>query len=168
MDTSEAIRTRRSVRRFRPDPVPPEVVTALLDAARWAPSGLNNQPWRFVIVESPGMRERLAACTKYGRVLRSAPLAVAVFLNTESSYHREKDIQAIGAAIQNLLLEAHSRGLGACWLGEILRRRQEVEAALEVPPELELMAVVAVGHPEPGAHGSPNRLPLEDLIVGRR
>ncbi len=167
MDTSEAIRSRRSVRRFRPDPVPADRIERLLDAARWAPSGLNNQPWRFVVVQAPEVREQLARCTKYGRILRSAPLAVAVFLDTASSYHREKDLQGVGACLQNLLLEAHATGLGACWLGEILNQREEVERILGVPAHLELMAVVAVGFPEGDRHGNPQRLPLEDLIVGR-
>ena len=165
MDVSEAIRTRRSVRRFQERPVSREQALELLDAARWAPSGLNNQPWRFVLVESPQIRERLAACTKYGHILRGAPLAVAVFLDTRSSYHREKDIQGVGAALQNLLLQAHASGLGACWLGEILNRRRDVERILEVHEGLELMAVVAVGHPAGDSQGNPERRPLEDLIV---
>lgn len=160
--------TRRSIRSFDKRPVARETLDQLLEAARWAPSGLNNQPWRFVTVQTADMRERLAQCTKYGRILRQAPAAVAVFLDTSSLYHREKDIQGIGAAVQNLLLAAHALGLGACWLGEILNRRAEVEAALQTPPELELMAVVAVGHPDPDARAPhPDRLPLERLIAGR-
>ncbi len=165
MDVREAIRTRRSVRRFQDRPVPRELALELLEAARWAPSGLNNQPWRFVLVESPEVIERLAACTRYGHILRGAPLAVAVFLDTRSSYHREKDIQGVGAALQNLLLQAHASGLGACWLGEILNRRHDVERILEVPQGLELMAVVAVGYPAGGRQGNPERRPLEELVV---
>lgn len=167
MELLEALRTRRSVRRFRPDPVPEKAVEALLDAARRAPSGLNNQPWRFHIVRSRPALEALAGFTRYGHVLRSAQAAVAVLLDTEASYHREKDLQGIGAAIQNLLLAAHAGGLGACWLGEILNRRAEVEAYLGTPPGLELMAVVALGHPAAEDQGQPERRPLADLIVGR-
>lgn len=168
MDALEAIRTRRSVRVFRPDPIPPEALALVLEAARWAPSGLNNQPWRFVTVLAPPTREALAALTKYGRILRSAPAAVAVLLDTETSYHREKDLQALGAATQNLLLAAHATGLGACWLGEILNRRLEAEAALDIAPPLELAAVVALGYPATERPGNPGRLPLTALIVGER
>ncbi len=168
MDVLDAIRSRRSVRSFRPDPVPAEALERVLDAARWAPSGLNNQPWRFVTVQDPALREALAALTKYGRILRAAPVAVAVLLETATSYHREKDLQAIGAAIQNLLLAAHATGLGACWLGEILNRRAEAEAALGVAVPLELAAVVALGVPAGDPVGQPGRLPLSSLIVGAR
>jgi len=163
----DAIRVRRSVRRVLPDPVSPETVEEVLDAARWAPSGLNNQPWRFLIVRSPEKREALARCTRYGELLRSAPAAVAVFLSRSASYSRDKDLQGVGAALQNLLLAAHACGLGACWLGEILNRRKEAEAALGVPSDLELMAVVTLGWPaDEGPHGDAERRPLADLVVG--
>jgi nitroreductase len=159
---------RRSVRNFDDRPVGRETLDRLLEAARWAPSGLNNQPWRFATVESPEMLDRLAGFTKYGKILRGAKAAVAVFLDTETVYSRDKDIQGVGAAVENLLLAAHALGLGACWLGEILNRRAEVEQALGVPPTLELMAVVALGHPVAGARQARReRLPLDKLIVGR-
>ncbi|GAB4270776.1 MAG: nitroreductase [Deferrisomatales bacterium] len=168
MDVLEAIRTRRSVRAFRPQGVSEEQVRRVLEAARWAPSGLNNQPWRFVIVRSEAVRESLARCTKYGRILRAAPVAIAVFLDPQASYDRVKDVQGVGAALQTLLLAAHGLGLGACWIGEILNRRREVEQLLGVPDGLELMAVVALGVPAEGPHGKPERLPLDALVVAER
>ena len=160
------IETRRSVRRYTDEPVTRETLEALVEAARWAPSGLNNQPWRFITIESREVLDNLAALTKYSRILKSAPAAIAVFIDTSRIYHREKDIQSIGAAIENLLLAAHSYGLGACWLGEILNRHEEVENLLEAPIQLELMAVIALGYPlddEPPA--AKNRYPLDEIIV---
>jgi len=167
MELFDAIRSRRSVRAFLQDPVPPDLLAALVDAARWAPSGLNNQPWRFHIVQSQVVLEGLARCTRYSHVLRSAPAAIAVFLDQEASYHREKDCQGVGACLQNLLLAAHGLGLGACWLGEILNRRDEVERLLGAPPSCELMAVVAVGYPSRNQQGQAERLPPEQLIIGK-
>jgi len=167
MEVLEAIRSRRSVRAFLPEPVPPDLLEALVDAARWAPSGLNNQPWRFHIVQSQEVLEGLARCTRYGHVLRSARAAIAVFLDGEASYHRDKDCQGVGACLQNLLLAAHGLGLGACWLGEILNRREEVERLLGAPATCELMAVVALGTPARDDQGQAGRLPREDLVIGR-
>jgi len=166
MDLFDAIRTRRSVRAFRPDPVPAELLERVLEAARWAPSGLNNQPWRFHVVREPAVLEGLGGLTRYGHVLRSARAAVAVFLEGEASYHRDKDCQGVGACLQNLLLAAHGLGLGACWLGEIVNRREEVERLLGAPATCELMAVVALGFPARENQGRGERLPLEQLIVG--
>ena len=102
-------------------------------------------------MRSAAVRAMLAEHTRYSTCILSAPVCIAVFLNTEASYHREKDIQAIGASIQNMLLTIHAKGLGAVWLGEILRNRAAVEELLQVSAGLELMAVIALGHPaEPG------------------
>jgi nitroreductase len=165
-DSLQIFRKRRSVRHFQNRPVSEEMVTAMLDAARWAPSGLNNQPWRFVVVRNPEIRREMAALTKYGRIIEQAPASIAVFLDNESLYHREKDIQGVGAAIQNLLLAAQLLGLGAVWLGEILKNGEEVGKLLQLPARYELMAVVAVGHPDP-EHQAPRkgRKPLAELVL---
>lgn len=116
-------------------------------AGSWAPSGMNNQPWRFVIVETPPVRMSLAALTKYGKVIEGAPVAIAVFVDRAAMYHEVKDHQAVGACIENMLLAAHGLGLGAVWLGEILKRAGDVRSLLGVDPGMDLMAVVALGHP---------------------
>lgn len=164
----EAILLRRSVRNFDGRPVTVAMLDELVEAARWAPSGMNNQPWRFATVESREMMEKLSAFSKYAKLIRSAPAAVAVFLDNESVYNRTKDVQGIGAATENILLAAHALGLGACWIGEILNRREEVEKALGTGPNLELMALVIVGYPDPEAReGARRRTARDKLIVGR-
>jgi nitroreductase len=164
MDVEETIRTRRSIRRFAPEAVGEKDREALLDAGRWAPSGLNNQPWKLVLVEDRGKAAELASCTSYSSIVNGAALLVAVFLDEEVSYDRDKDIMAIGAFIQNLLLTAHARGLGAVWLGEILKQKEKAREVLEVPPQDELMAVIAIGRPaEQPKEGS--RKPLDDIIL---
>lgn len=166
MEVERAIISRRSVRRFTEERVSPEDVAALLEAGRWAPSGLNNQPWRVVVIEDRGKAEEIAACTRYGSIVRKAPLLLAVFLDRSASYDRDKDLMAVGAFIQNVLLAAHARGLGAVWLGEILKEKERVRSILEAPEECELMAVLAVGHAaeEPGPG---DRKPLGDLVIKR-
>lgn len=168
-DVISLLLSRRTVRHFEGGPVDRATLDLLIEAARWAPSGLNNQPWRFITVESAEGVAKLAALTKYGKIISDAGAAIAVFLDTAAVYNRTKDVQSIGAALQNILLAAHGMGLGACWLGEIVNRREEVEKALAAPEGLELMAVVVVGRPRAGAkEGSRERIMLEKLIVGRR
>ena len=164
MELLEGLLTRRSVRTFAPRPVSRAQVLEILRAGSWAPSGLNNQPWRFVIVFDAAVRGRLGQLTRYGRILEQAPVCLPVFLDRDAGYHEVKDHQSIGACIENLLLAAHGLGLGAVWLGEILKSAAEVRAVLELPENLELMAVVAVGHPA-GAVKAPARRDLAELIV---
>jgi len=91
-------------------------------------------------------------------------VCVAVLLDHSQSYDRVKDIQAIGACIQNMLLTIHHLGLGWVWLGEILRNRDSVERIPEVPQSCELMAIIAFGHPsESGGEG--NRKPTDQVVI---
>lgn len=163
METIEAIKTRRSVRRFTSKSVSDEIIEEILEAGRWAPSGLNNQAWRFITVKSPETKEELSKLTEYGAAIKNAPVLIVVFLDKEQMYHYTKDVQSIGACIQNMLLAAHSLGLGAVWLGEILKNRESVNKVLEAPEHYELMAVIALGHPAEGA-GSSGRKELSELV----
>ncbi|MGE5279394.1 MAG: nitroreductase family protein [Deltaproteobacteria bacterium] len=163
-DTLRVIRRRRSVRHFLRKDLPAPVVRRLLEAGRWAPSGLNNQPWRFCVIKDAALRGRLAALTAYGAVIRRAPLVIAVALDNADSYNREKDLMAVGAAIQNMLLAAVCLKLGACWLGEIVNKKEQAARLLGWTTDLELTAVLAVGYPaRPSGKG--RRRPLGELIL---
>jgi nitroreductase len=164
MDTAEAIRGRRCVREFTEDAVSEEELDALIEAARWAPSGLNNQPWRFMKVTDRTLISELAELTRYRGLVAGAPSLIAVFLDRSEMYDRTKDLQSSGAAIENMLLAAHDRGLGACWLGEILNRREDAEDLLEVSDDMELMALVAVGWPVSRERVGV-RHPLEKFVI---
>lgn len=155
----EAIRRRRSVRQFTKEPVAEEALNLILEAAVWAPSGKNNQPWKFAVITDPVLKESLAALTRSRSIIETAPVCIGIFLDHASVYDRTKDIQAIGACIQNMLLAVYSLGLGGVWLGEILKNKEKVGELLGVARDLELMAVVALGHPakfrtEPGERDS--------------
>jgi len=163
MDVLQLIKKRRSVRKFKKKTVSKEVIDNILEAARWAPSGLNNQPWRFMVLEKE-RKDLLADYTHYSRIIKSADKLIAVFIDKKSSYNHEKDLMAIGACIQNMLLFIHAAGLGACWLGEILNKRKQIQKVLRIPENLELEAVLALGWPEAGIKKS-KRKDLKKLII---
>lgn len=161
----ELIRSRRSVRKFSDRPVDDELVAQVLEAGRWAPSGMNNQPWRFLVVRDPELKARIAELTRYRRVVENAPVIIPVFIHRPSMYHEVKDHQSVGACLQNMLLMAHALGLGAVWLGEILKNADEVRRVVGLGEDHELMAVVALGWPA-GPAGPGSRKPLSELMAG--
>ena len=132
----EEIKSRRSIRKFTSAEVDEQTIDTIIEMGTWAPSGLNNQPWKFVVVREKETLNKLSRHTVYSHIIKNAPACIAVFLDNKTSYHREKDIQAIGACLQNMLLAIHHLGLGGVWLGEILKNREQVEKLLEVPPEI--------------------------------
>lgn len=160
----DAIGKRRSIRHFTEKPVSREHLMQILKAGMMAPSGLNNQPWRFAIVQDKGLQEKIAQLTHYSAIILSAQTLLPVFIDKNAMYHAVKDHQAIGACLQNMLLAAHSLGLGAVWLGEILKNAEKLRELLALPENLELMAVLAIGFPEktPTTY---NRKPLSALII---
>ncbi|KXB05758.1 hypothetical protein AKJ49_00130 [candidate division MSBL1 archaeon SCGC-AAA382A03] len=159
----ESIRERRSVRHFTNEPVPEEKVEKILEAARWAPSGKNNQPWKFLVVREENKKSEIANCTHYSKTVNRAKVLIVVYLDNEKVYDRTKDIQSVGACCQNIWLATHALGLGAVWNGEILNHKKCVEKILETPESLELMAIFCIGNP--AENPTSERIPLEDLLI---
>jgi nitroreductase len=163
MDILKTIKERRSVRKFKKEEVPSDVIDKILEAGRWAPSGLNNQPWRFMVLDKE-KKDGLAEYTEYSHIIKSADKVILVFFDKEASYNQEKDLLAIGACIENMLLCISSLGYGACWLGEILNQRKGIYKFLDISQELELEAVIALGKPL-SLPKEGKRKQLKDLIV---
>lgn len=164
MDLLEGLHTRRSIRAYTDQPVTRDQLREIIHAGTMAPSGMNNQPWRFVTVQSRDALLRLSKLTKYSHVIGKSAACIVVLIDKEAMYHETKDHQSMGACIQNLLLAAHGMRLGGVWLGEILKSAKEVRELCGLPDRYELMAVVAVGHPA-GTGGTSSRRPVDEVLL---
>ena len=164
MDLLEGLHTRRSIRKYTDEPVTREQLHEIIKAGTMAPSGMNNQPWRFVTIQNKETLQKLAQLTKYSHVVGKAAACIAVFVDKTAMYHEVKDHQSMGACIQNLLLASHGMGLGAVWLGEILKSAKEVRELCGLTDQYELMAVVSLGYPA-GKGGVAERRPVEEVLL---
>lgn len=155
MDALKAIRERRSVRRYRSDPLSKETIEALMDAARLAPSANNLQPWEFVAVTDQKIREKIADTTDYGKFLAEAPLCIAVFCK-DTKYYLEDG----SAAVENILIAATALGLGSCWVaGDKKSYANTVRELLLVPAGYKLVALIPAGYTnEQGRSGKKREL----------
>lgn len=150
MDVLDVIRSRRSIRRYTGDLISEEDINKILEAGRWAPSANDSQPWTFVVLRSQEVREELAAVLVWGGFLQQAALGIAVVIDETASTHAAEDG---AAATQNMLLEAHSLGLGACWIGTYGSTDEaSARKALKVPEDKRLLSVIAIGYPAETAH----------------
>ena len=142
MDVYECIRTRRTVREFKPDPVPDTIVHKILRAGRWAPSSSNTQPWHFVVVKD---RETIAAIGRIatqGAFIGQAPVAIAIVM--ENAGRPQLDA---GRALQQMELMAWSEGLGTCFVGlRAAEQQHAIKALLGIPEEMELITVLPFGY----------------------
>lgn len=167
MEAFELIKTRRSIRKFTDEPIPDELINKIIEAGTWAPSGMNNQPWKFAVIKDKELKSEISKLTHYSKIITGADVLIAVFLDNSLSYDRTKDTLAVGACIQNMLLLIHSMGLGAVWLGEILKNKDRVREIVEGSQDLELMAVIALGYPaEKG--GKVSRKGLDKTVFFRK
>lgn len=207
-DILEIINSRKSIRRFKPDPVPDEMIDKVLEAARWAPTGENYQPWRFIVIRNQETRNKIGDLAKVGsgsrmtawyclghmqerfmkiedpvkraEVLRFmysgevsefAKVAPVVIAIAGSLQVGSVDVPYdLSAAIENMLLEAHSLGLGGCWVhGPVASSRDAIKfkKILGIPTEMnayKVIAYVAIGHAlEQRRHPRP-KLPLSELV----
>jgi nitroreductase len=151
LDIFEAIRQRRSIRTYTKENVSEEEVEELIDAARWAPSAGNIQPWEFVIVRDAKIKQKLAEAALDQTFTEEAPVVIVVCADeTQSSQGYGSRgvtlycIQDTAAAIQNILLAAYALGLGTCWAGAF--REELVKRALNAPMNIRPVVIVSVGH----------------------
>lgn len=145
MDILEAIKGRRSIRKYKEEPISEEQVTQILEAGIWAPSRGNSQPWKFIVLKNKQMHMDLAEAIPTGKFLAEAPLGIAVVVDPKASKHPE---QEGAAATQNILLAAYALGLGSCWISVYGTDSEEkAKQLLQIPDKEWLLSIVSIGHP---------------------
>ncbi len=169
MDFTQLIKTRRSIRTFKADPIPQDTLDLLLEAARWAPSAGNLQPWHFLVIKNEKLRHRLASESFGLTWLSTAPVIIVVCALPEKSAQRYGErgrtlycLQDTAAAVQNILLAARSCGLGSCWVGAF--DEAMCGEILKLPQNMRPVAMIPLGYP--GQRGeNANRKPIDDVIT---
>ncbi|MEM0359618.1 MAG: nitroreductase family protein [Candidatus Hadarchaeales archaeon] len=171
MDTLEAIRKRRSIRSFKPDPIPEEDLRKMLEAAAWAPSAGNCQPLELVVVKDQRIKEEVMEAAFGQPFIGEAPVVVVICADVERTvgrYGRRGElfyVQDTAAATQNLLLAATSLGYGTCWVGAF--SEDEVARVLHLPPGIRPLAIVPIGRSAEKPEAPPRR-PLEEIVHRER
>lgn len=149
MDTLEAICTRRSIRRFQEKPVPDPVIEQLLAAAMSAPSARNSQPWHFVVLDDRDLLDQASRINPHAWMAAHAPLAILVCADPGLEKSPGYWMLDCAAAVENLLLAAHSLGLGAVWTG-IYPRAQRIDGfrqLLSLPEPVTAHSLIVLGYP---------------------
>lgn len=157
MTFEETLRARRSVRKYKDDPVPKEHIQKILEAAMFAPSACNTRPWEFVVVTNVEMRARIAARHPFAKHAAQSPaVIIACALPQEQRRVAEGFFpQDCGAAVENLLLQAAALGYGTCWCGVYPRERLMEMLREELQITSTPFALITLGVPDeqPAARG---------------
>ena len=168
MEFYDVIRARRAVRKYKPDMVPEEIIYKILDAANWAPSGMNTQSWEFVVVSGARLKDmgeslaRIYAplaenmdADKRGpyidniRNFFGAPVVILALAPAQKKeVMRKMHLEGVCAAFENLLLAACAEGLGSCWMTGPLQEEAFLRELLAIGEDKEIVAVTPIGYPE--------------------
>jgi nitroreductase len=171
MEVLEAIKGRRSVRRYQPTPVDDKTIELILEAARWAPSWANTQCWRFIVVRDASIKDEVANTLSTNNpaadAIRNAPVAIVACAELKKSgcYRGEATTDKgdywymfdVALAMQNLVLAAHSLGLGTVYVGAFDAKK--AASILDVPEGFCVVAVTPLGYPDQ----EPRTVPRKEL-----
>jgi len=163
MDAIECMKTRRSVREYKSDVVPRELIDQIVDCGRLAASAINIQPWKFIVVTDVAMRRKIADITDYGKFIADAPVCIAVCCENVKYY-----LEDGSAATQNMLNAARASGLGSCWVaGDKKAYASRICELLGAPAPFVLVSLIAIGYPREVAT-TKEKKPLSEVMSWER
>lgn len=181
MELDECIRGRRSIRRYEDKPIPKKIIDSILEAGVWAPSGMNNQPWRFIVIENQEIMNKLSRRAKEillkmdwpdhikkifksdkDTIFHSAPLLILVCAEKKGRGQTFLHLDC-GLAAENMFLKAYNEGVGSCFIGfaNSLNQDPDILSEVGVPEGHELIAPLIFGYPS----GKPELKPREIKIL---
>ncbi|HDN01584.1 MAG TPA: nitroreductase [Candidatus Bathyarchaeota archaeon] len=167
MDIFEAIRLRRSVRAYLPDPIPEDKLLKILEAGRLAPSATNVQPWHFIVVTDKERKRQIAKTGRWARFIKDAAAVIVGCGDPEAS--PKWYMVDVAIAMQNMVLAATGLGIGTCWIGSF--DEEKVKELLKIPPRLKIVALLSMGYPRKkidltaaALHLVRKRKKLEDIV----
>ena len=165
MDVFEAVKTRRSIRKYKEATVEKEKLSKVLEAARFAPSAANLQPWSFIVVSDKTIRQSLFSAYSQQWFV-NAPIII-VACGVPDKGWRRKDGEKyypidVAIAMQNMILAAHEMGLGTCWIAAFDEKK--VRKALDIPKNVRVIAMTPLGYPDEVKGPITERKSLEEII----
>ena len=147
MELMDTIKGRRSIRKYKPIPVPDDKLKAVLEAMTWAPKAFER--WEFIVVKDPDARKRLAKIAGDQKHVEEAPVVLVACSNLKEAGARDRELYSIqesAAAIQNLMLKAFEEGLGTCWIG--IFSEAKLSKMLGIPQGVRPVAMITLGYPD--------------------
>ena len=166
MSVLKVIRERRSVRRYRADPIPEDVLHRVLEAARFSPSGKNLQPWKFVLVQDESLKRSLVDACLGQKFIAEAPVVVVACGFPDRCYSRMGNYMKswavdVAIALEHIVLQAHEEGLGTCWIGAF--EEKDVKSLLNVPEGVKVVALTPLGYPDESPKAKGRKL-IDEIV----
>jgi nitroreductase len=159
-DILEIIKSRRSIRNYRKEKIKEDEIIKILEAGRWAPSASNNQPWRFIVVNDEQLIKKIGDACRILTINSFVENSKVLVIIYSEKKHRWVDLDC-GMCAQNMMLEAHSLGIGSCFIGAF--REKKIKELVNLPDQFNVVGIITFGYKESEKEPTP-RLNLEDLV----
>jgi nitroreductase len=166
MDFYDVVKKRRSIRKYKSDPIPDKILERIIEAGRIAPSAKNIQPWRFVIVKDPATKKKVAEASRNQHWIADADVILVGCILEDIAWGRMGGYMSSGPvdlaiAMDHMILAAANEGLGTCWIGAFVE--QDVKKILGIPDKVKVMALTPLGSPaeDPQDRG---RKPIDEIV----
>jgi nitroreductase len=166
MEFCEAVQKRLSVRSYKPDPVPDDILNRILEAGRLAPSAKNIQPWKFIIIRDSEVKKALVPACRGQAFIAEAPIVICACALTEQAWkgmggYWTAEAVDVTIAIEHMMLAAAAEGLGTCWIGAYVEA--DVRKVLAIPEGVKPIALTPLGYPARESKPRP-RKPLSEIV----
>jgi len=166
MEFYEVIKERKSVRKYKPDPIPDDVLNRILEAGRIAPSAKNIQPWHFIVIQNPEIKEMVAEACRGQRFMAEAPVIICGCALEDIAWGRMGGYMSsfavdLAIAMEHMILAATNEGLGTCWVGAFVEK--DVKKILKIPDNVRVVALTPVGYPAEVPRDRGRKL-LKDIV----
>jgi nitroreductase len=168
MELFEALYNRRSIRKYKKQEIPKDLIKEILTAGMYAPSAVNKQPWEFIVLDDKEVFKKVIEIHPNSFMLEKCDKAILVCGDIEQAHAEGYLPVDCSAATQNILLAAHGKGLGACWIG-IYPREERIKLLQELfklPDNIVPFAMIALGYPDQSKE-KPNRFHAEKIHWGK-
>ena len=160
MSVIDLLLSRRSIRKYKTEQIPQDTIQKILEAGRYAPSASNGQPWRFIVLTDPEVKEKLSH-RQWSGFIRDSAFAIVGCAYEGSAYARKWSTVDTTIAMQNMVIAAWGLGIGSCWVGDF--DEAEVRELLCVPNDWKILALLSFGCPEEKPATTP-RKPLNEIV----
>jgi len=160
MSIVELLLSRRSIRKFRKDQIPQDELQKILEAGRHSPSASNMQPWRFIVLTDPKIKEQLSH-RQWSGFIKDTAVTIVGCAYEGSEYARKWSRVDTSIALENMVIAAWGFGIGSCWVGDF--DEDEVRSILNVPNDWKILALISFGYPDETPEAPPKK-PLSEIV----
>ena len=164
MSVIDLLLSRRSIRKYRTDQISQDSLQSILEAGRYAPSADNGQPWHFIVLTDPNIKEKLSH-GQWNGFIRDSAFTIVGCAYEGSTYARKWSTVDTAIALQNMVIAACGLGIGSCWVGDF--DEVEVRRILDVPKDWKIIAFISFGYPDE-APATTLRKPSSEIVSYNR